>query len=87
MAANTNASADDALLLCDASVGVGFTVTLPNAAAHSGRILTIQKIDAVANPVTIASAGGAVLGSLVNPIVTQYSAITVQSDGVNWYMR
>ena len=71
------------------------TVTLPNAAAlagatsnqgkkYTGRSYTITKGDTAAFTVTVAAAGGSVLGG-TNPMpVSAVHSLSYMSDGTNW---
>lgn len=86
--------ANDSLIFAEA-LGANATVTLPNAAAldgatsaqglaNIGRSITITK-DASAFTVTIAAAGGSIVGG-TNPLAASAShSTTYTSDGVNWY--
>lgn len=94
IAANYTVGNNDSLLFAEA-ISAGITVTLPNAAAldgatsaqglaNVGRSVTITK-DASAFTVTIAAAGGSVLGG-TNPLAASaVHSTTYTSDGVNWY--
>src|ERR1044072_5493463 len=70
--------AADETVLVDATGGA-VTITLPTATA--GRILTVKKVDASANAVTLSGTADGV----VNPTVgTQYQSRLLQGDGTNW---
>jgi hypothetical protein len=63
------------------ATSAGFTITLPAAASHPGRIYIIKKTDASANAVTI---GGTVDG-VANPTITAQNEVwTIQSSGTAW---
>lgn len=63
------------------------TVTLPTAASATGRIYNIKKIDANAFNVIIAASGAETIdGTSTKTISTQYTCITVQSDGTTWWV-
>lgn len=80
------ATASDYTILCNA-VGGAFTITLPAAASHTGRIYNIKKIDSSANAVTVDGNGGETIDGGVTAILTvQYESITIQSDGSNWHI-
>lgn len=74
-------------LLCNATGG-SFDVNLPTAAAaNKGRLITVKKIDATGNTVTIKRSGTDTIdGATSQVITTQWTSITVQSDGSNWYI-
>lgn len=72
----------DQVILADASGGA-FAVTLPAASAMLGMApLTIKKVDSSANAVTVT---GTVDGAVNPTLATQYKAMTVVSDGTNWW--
>lgn len=79
--ADYTALATDDLVLADATSGA-ITVTLPPAGSVAYQTLTIKKIDASANAVTI---GGTVDGAASPTLPAQYNSITIQSDGSAWY--
>ncbi len=79
-AADTIAATDE-VIYCDATSGP-FTVTLLPADQCQFLTVTIIKIDASANAVTI----GGTLSGAVNPtLATQYKSKTVNSNGIAWY--
>lgn len=84
-----NTTLDDThkVVLCDASGG-GFTVTLPPAASHSGRIYHIVKIDTTGNVVTIDGNGSETIN---NQLTLEMSTFPIsrspQSDASNWWVR
>ena len=71
---------NDYTLLCDAT-SAAFTVTLPTASAHSGRIFNIKKIDTTANKITVPTLDGS-----TQYLVRQGECFTCQSDGTNWWV-
>lgn len=72
----------DAVVLADATTGA-VAVTLPAPVDATGVGLTVKKVDASANAVTIV---GTVDG-VVNPtLAAQYDAKTVYSSGTAWYV-
>lgn len=76
----------DGLVVADASGGA-FTVTLPTAVGITGTVYRVKKIDATANAVTIDGAGAETIdGGATATISTQYEAITVISDGTEWWV-
>jgi hypothetical protein len=74
------------VLLCDASGGA-FTVTLPAAATVSGSSISVKKSDASANAVTVdGNAAETIDGAATLALSTQYEAVTLWSDGTNWWV-
>lgn len=71
----------DCILLADATAGA-FTVTFPPAVQMQFAYITVKKIDASANAVTL----GATIDGAANPtLATQYKSKLVFSDGISWY--
>ncbi len=64
------------------------TVTLPTASGITGRIYVIKKISSsTSRDVTIATAGSETIdGAASKTLTTQYTQVTVQSDGSNWFI-
>lgn len=82
----TLASTSAPLNFCNATGGA-FTITLPTAAGRIGQMFFFKKIDASANAITIARSGAETIdGATSQSLSTQYQAITVVSDGTNWYI-
>jgi len=75
----------DATILCDATAAA-FPVTLPAANAVPGRRITIKKIDASINAVTVASAGGTIDSAVSVALTAANMALTVVSGGANWWV-
>lgn len=73
--------ATDDTILCDATAGA-FTVTLPLPAQVQFLRVTIKKIDASANAITLV---GTIDGAVNPTLAAQYKAKTIQSDGLAWY--
>lgn len=74
------------VLLCDATGGA-FTITLPAAATVSGASISVKKTDASANAVTIdGNASETIDGAATRLLSTQYEAVTLWSDGSNWWV-
>lgn len=72
----------DGTLLVDASVAP-ITIHLPKAPQAKGFRLTIKKIDGSGNAVTLE----ATVDATTNPTLNaQYDAMTIQSDGVQYYL-
>ncbi|MBI4031371.1 MAG: hypothetical protein HY370_06805 [Proteobacteria bacterium] len=70
------------------SFGGAVTAQLPpaNAAKAIGRTVTIKKTDSSANAVTVTEQGGAGPDQSSQALATQYKAITVVSNGANWFV-
>jgi len=86
ISASTTPTPTDGTLLVNA-LSASITVTLPSASAFANKIYEIKKIDSSVNVVTVAGAGGnTVDGAATFLISSQYEAITVQSDGANWFI-
>jgi hypothetical protein len=63
------------------------TVTLLTAAAVTGKLFTIKKIDSTANTVTISTTSAQTIdGASTFTINTAYSGVNLQSDGSNWWI-
>ena len=70
------------------SYGGAVTARLPpaNAAKAAGRTITIKKTDSSANAVTVTEQGGNGPDQYSQPLNSQYKAITVTSNGSQWYI-
>lgn len=70
------------------SYGGALTARLPpaNAAQAIGRTVTIKKIDSSGNAVTVTEQGGAGPDQASQPLTSQYKAVTVISNGSQWYV-
>jgi hypothetical protein len=76
----------DNTILADASGGA-ITLTLPSASGIAGRIYTIKKIGGdLANDVTINPTGGTIEGGANYKIYNDWTYVTIQTDGINWYI-
>ena len=76
----------DGVILMDASIG-DLTATLPPAAANTDERFYIKKIDTTNNLVTVVPAGAEDIdGGPTAPLSNPYEAITVVSDGSNWWI-
>lgn len=72
------------IVLADATSGA-LTIQLPTA-DETGREVRIKKIDSSSNTVTASPASGTIDGSATAPITVQWAALTLVSDGTNWYV-
>ena len=80
------ATATDYVIICNAT-SASFTVTLPAAASHTGRVYHIKKIDSSGNTVTVDGASAETIDDGATAIITtQYESITIQSDGSEWWI-
>lgn len=70
------------------SYGGVLTARLPpaNAAKAVGRTVTIKKVDGSANAVMVSEQGGSGPDQYTQPLSGQYNAITVTSNGSQWYI-
>lgn len=70
------------------SFGGAVTAQLPpaDAAEAVGRTITIKKTDSSANAVTVTEQGGSGPDQYAQPLSGQYDAITVVSNGGQWYI-
>lgn len=76
----------DKVLLGDAT-SASFTFTLPTAASANGLVFYFKKIDSSVNTVTVKGNGIEIIdGSNTLVISSQYVAVTVVSDGTQWWV-
>lgn len=70
------------------SFGGALEARLPpaNAPEAIGRTVTIKKTDVSANVITLSELGGSGPDGFNQPLASQYEAITVVSDGGQWYI-
>jgi len=70
------------------SFGGAMIARLPpaNASEAIGRTITIKKTDVSSNPITVTEQGGTGPDGFAQPLNSQYSAITVVSDGGQWFI-
>jgi hypothetical protein len=79
-------AASDVLVIADASGGA-FTITLPTAVGIDGKVYRVKKIDSSSNTVTVDADGSETIdGGTTATIATQYEAITIVSDGTEWWV-
>jgi hypothetical protein len=76
------------LVNADASTGT-FDINLPSAVVvGKGWWVTIKKVDSSTNNVSVKAPGSQTIdGASTIPISTQYFALTVKSDGINYYIQ
>lgn len=76
----------DEVAIVDAS-SAAITVTLPKAAAASGRRVYIKKVDSSGNSVTVDGDGSETIDDGTTAIITmQYESLTLYSDGTEWWI-
>ncbi len=70
------------------SFGGALEARLPpaNASEAIGRTVTIKKTDVSSNAVTVTELGGSGPDGFSQPLASQYKAITVVSDGSQWFI-
>ena len=71
-------------VLIDASGGA-VTATLPDATTNRGQVFVIKAID-ISNAAVVDTAGGNIDGAASFTFTAQYVAITVQSNGANYFI-
>ena len=77
-------AAGDSLISADATAGA-FTVNLPAAASHTGRVVYIKKTDSSANAVTVdGNASETIDGALTQSIFLQYECLQMICNGTGW---
>jgi len=82
---NYTVTATDNTVLVNPSAPV--TITLPAPGTIKGRIYTIKKIGGgLDNGVTITPTGGQIEGGTSYPIYNDWTFVTLQTDGTNWYI-
>jgi hypothetical protein len=84
--ASTSAVMGDYLILADATAGA-VTVTLPPVGESIGALIVVKKSDASANAVTVDANGSETIdGATTVALTAQYDAVTVVSNGVEWWI-
>jgi hypothetical protein len=75
------------LFLCDVTSG-SFTISLPVAANNKNRVITVKRIDASGNTLTVNTDDSALIdGAASTTVTTQWDSISVQSDGTDWFIK
>lgn len=84
---NYTIGAGDNTILCNTS-SAPFSVTLPSPGSITGRIYTIKKIGTggIDNALTIVPSGGTIDGGTSYIIYNDYTFVSLQTDGANWYI-
>ncbi len=85
--AATTLSVTDNTVLAN-TTSSALTITLPAAGSIVGRIYTIKKIGTgdIDNALTITPAAGTIDGGASLIMYNDYSYVTLQTDGTNWYI-
>lgn len=72
------------VVLCNTGA---YTVTLPAAASHTGKVYYIKNIDTDSDDITIDGNGGETIdGAATVVLYVQYDAIRIVSDGTEWHI-
>lgn len=83
---STTLTDSQTVVLCDATAGP-ITVTLPKTAGRDGRSYYIKKIDGTGNAVTVDGDGTETIDDSSTKVITsQYDAVTIVSDGTEWWI-
>lgn len=83
--AATTVTLDD-YLVCGDATGAAFDVTLPSVRKAAGRTFKVKRLNA-GNTVTVTAAGTDTIdGSATYPLSAQFEAVTVVSDGTDWWV-
>jgi len=84
---NTTLTAADNTVLANTTSGA-ITITLPAPGTIAGRIYTIKKVGTggIDNELTIAPASGTIDGGASYIIYNDWTYVTLQTDGANWYI-
>jgi hypothetical protein len=84
--ASYTASGSDYTILCNNTSGA-ITISLPTAAGCTGRVYVIKKVSPAGNTVTVDGyLAETIDGNSTYVLTTQYSTVTIQSDGTNWWV-
>jgi len=77
----------DNTVLANTTTGA-ITITLPAPASFAGRIYTIKKIGTggIDNALTVSPASGTIDGGSSYVIYNDWTYVTLQTDGTNWYI-
>lgn len=84
--ADFGVTAEVELVLADATSGA-LNVTLPDATENFGRSITVKRINAGANAVTLNTVLAQTIdGAATQALAAQWNSYTVASNGVNWFI-
>jgi hypothetical protein len=77
---------NDVVLICDATAQ-NVTINLPAASGLDGRTYYVKKIDSTAHTCTIDANGSELIdGALTLVLATQWTAVTLITEGTTWYI-
>ena len=84
---NYTLTGDDNTVLANTTTG-SITITLPAPGTFAGRIYTVKKIGTggIDNDLTITPASGTIDGGNSYKIYNDWTYVTLQTDGTNWYI-
>ena len=84
---NYTLTGDDNTVLANTTSG-SITITLPAPGTFAGRIYTVKKIGTggIDNDLTITPASGTIDGGNSYKIYNDWTYVTLQTDGTNWYI-
>lgn len=88
LSSNTTLNSTDNTVLVN-TTSAAVTVTLPAATGIAGRVYTIKKIGSggIDNSLTVSPSGAATIDGGSNyTIYNDYTYVTLQTDGTNWYI-
>jgi len=86
ISADYTAHEADSIILADAT-SAAITVTLPPAAESVGKRITVKKIDASANAVTVDGNGSETIDDATTAVISsQYDSICLVSDNTEWWI-
>jgi hypothetical protein len=87
ISANYTATGADNTILANTTTGA-IVLSLPDASSFAGRIYTIKKIGSggIDNQLTINPAAGTIDGGSSYIIYNDWTYVTLQTDGSNWYI-
>ena len=83
VSANTTLTNSNQVVLVNTTSG-NITITLPTPTA--GIIINIKKIDSSLNNIVITPPSGTIDGTATRNVTTQYSSVTITSDGTNFWL-
>ncbi len=84
--ASGSATAEQAVVLCDASGGA-FTLTLPAASDWSGKFIKVKKSEGSANGVTVDGNASETIDGVASIVLeSPYAAVMLVSNGSNWFV-
>jgi hypothetical protein len=83
--ANYTATSADDVIIVDAASG-NVTITLPAAASSTGLELTIKRIDASGNTMTIDGNASETIDDSTTQALSQYDVLTMVCDGAEWWI-